>query len=180
MNKLLAISIVLLFSIPADVTAVSFEDEGTTIVTTPGSIVSLDVVDDLSLSSFNAVFCITSGARIIDVEFEHEGLIHLPYPVVEGPGCMEYGEFWSGNLPNGAVASVKIRYEVGGVVVSLSPGYSFGGTWYTDNTPANFEAGLAGGIWLSTAAITRLTLLSTTGGAGNIDANSIVTLYGLP
>lgn len=142
MNKLLAISIVLLLSIPANVTAVSFEDEGTTIVTSPGAIVSLNIVDDLSLGSLDAIVCITDGARIVNATYEHEGVVLPPYPVVEGPGCMEFGEFWSGNLPSGAVASVKIQYEVGGVVVSLSPGYSFGSTWYTDNTPANFSTGV--------------------------------------
>jgi hypothetical protein len=55
---------------------------------------------------------------------------------------MEFGEFWSGNLPDGAVAQVKIKYEIGGVIVSLSPGYTFGGTWYTDNTPAGFSSGV--------------------------------------
>lgn len=142
MNKLLAISIVLVLSIPADVTAVSFEDEDTAIVTYPGAIVSLNIVDELGLGSLDTIVCITDGARIVDAMYEHEGVILPPYPVVEGPGCMEFGEFWSGNLPNGAVASVKIKYEVGGVVVSLSPGYSFGGTWYTDNTPANFSTGV--------------------------------------
>lgn len=142
LKRLLPISIVLVFFIPADVMAVSFEDEGTTIVTTPGSVVSLDVVDGLSLSSFDAVVCVTSGAWIVDARYEHEGVILPPCPVVEGPGCLEFGEFWSGNLPNGAVASVKIKYEIGGVVVSLSPGYTFGGTWYTDNTPAGFSTGV--------------------------------------
>jgi len=142
LNKLLAISIILLLSIPANVTAVSFEDEGTTIVTYPGAIVSLNIVDDIGLGSLDARVCITDGARIVDAMYEHGGVILPPYPVVEGPGCMEFGEFWSGNLPTGAVASVKIKYEVGGVFVSLSPGYSFGGTWYTDNTPANFSAGV--------------------------------------
>ena len=145
MDKLLAISIVLVFFIPAAVTAVSFEDEGTTIVTTPGSIVSLDIVNELSiisLRSLDAVVCITDGARIVDARYEHEGVVLPPFPVVEGPGCMEFGEFWSGNLPDGAVAQVKIKYEIGGVIVSLSPGYGFGGTWYTNDTLAGFSTGV--------------------------------------
>jgi hypothetical protein len=142
LTRLLQISIVLVFFVPVAVTAVSFEDEGTTIVTTPGSIISLDVVDGLSLSSFDAVVCITSGAQIVNARYEHEGVILPPCPVVEGPGCLEFGEFWSGSLPDGAVAQVKIKYEIGGVIVSLSPGYTFGGTWYTDDTPAGFSSGV--------------------------------------
>lgn len=48
-----------------------------------------------------------------------------------------------------------------------------------DATPANFEAGLAAGMWLDTTAINRITLLSTTGSAGNIVSGSSVTLYGI-
>lgn len=143
MNKKLILSIVLALSIPVTATTtVSFQDEGTTIRTYPGGIVQLAIVDDLGLSSFNAVVCITGGARIVDVEFAHDGVNHLPYPVVEGPGCGEYGQYWSGNMPNGAVASVKIKYDSGSVTVSMSPGYLFGGTWSPDNTPAVFSNGV--------------------------------------
>jgi hypothetical protein len=145
LNRLLLISIVLVFFVPADVKAVSFEDEGTTIVTTPGSIVSLDVVNELSiisLRSLDAIVCITDGALIVDARYEHQGVILPPCPVVEGPGCLEFGEFWSGNLPDGAVAQVKIKYEIGNVIVSLSAGYGFGGTWYTNDTLAAFSTGV--------------------------------------
>ena len=143
MNRKLIISIVLAFSIPVTAaTTVSFQDEGTTIRTNPGGIVQLNVVDDLGLSSFDAVVYITGGARIVDVEFEHDGVYHLPYPVVEGPGSGEYGQYWSGNMPNGAVASVKIQYDSGGVVLSMSSGHLFGGTWSLDSTPAIFSNGV--------------------------------------
>jgi hypothetical protein len=108
----------------------------------PGGIVQINIVDDLGVSSFDAIICITEGARIVDVEFEHEGIYHLPYPVVEGPGCGEYGEYWSGNMPNGAVASVKIQYDSGTVTVSMTPGHAFGGTWSLDSTPAVFSNGV--------------------------------------
>ena len=143
MNRKLIISIVLAFSIPVTAaTTVSFEDEGTAIRTYPGGIVQLNIIDDLGLSSFNTVVCITGGARIVDVEFEHDGVYHLPYPVVEGPGCGEYGQYWSGNMPNGAVASVKIKYDSGSVAVSMVPGHVFGGTWSLDSTPAVFSNGV--------------------------------------
>jgi len=142
LNKKLIISIVLALSIPVTAsTTVSFQDEGTAIRTTPGSIVQLNIVDDLGLSSFDTVVYITGGAWIVDVEFEHDGVYHLPYPVVEGPGSGEYGQYWSGNMPNGAVASVKILYDSGRVTVSISPGQLFGGTWSLDNTPAVFSNG---------------------------------------
>jgi hypothetical protein len=143
LNRKLIISIVLAISIPATAsTTVSFQDEGSTIRTIPGGIVQLNIVDDLGLSSFNAVVYITGGARIVDVEFEHDGVYHLPYPVVEGPGSGEYGKYWSGNMPNGAVASVKIKYDSGSVAVSMVPGHLFGGTWSFDNTPAVFSNGV--------------------------------------
>ena len=143
MNKSLVISIVLALSIPVTAaTMVSFEDEGSSIRTIPGGIVHLDIVDDLGLSSFDVVVCITEGARIVDVEFEHDGVYHLPYPVVEGPGCGEYGQYWSGNMPNGAVASVKIKYESGRVAVSMDSGTLFAGTRSLDSTPAIFSNGV--------------------------------------
>ena len=142
MNKKLIISIVLAISIPVTAaTTVSFQDEGTATRTTPGGIVQLNVVDDLGLSSFNAVVYINGSARIVDVEFEHDGVLHLPYPVVEGPGSGEYGQYWSGNMPNGAVASVKIQYDSGSVNVSMGSGHLFGGTWSLDSTPAVFSNG---------------------------------------
>lgn len=48
-----------------------------------------------------------------------------------------------------------------------------------NNTVADFAVKMAGGLWLSTAAINRITLLSTTGGAGDFVAGSTYTLYGL-
>ncbi|MDH4241655.1 MAG: PEP-CTERM sorting domain-containing protein [Phycisphaerae bacterium] len=96
----------------------------------------------MGLSSFDAVVCITEGARIVDVEFEHDGVYHLPYPVVVGPGCDEYGQYWSGNMPNRAVASVKIKYDSGRVAVSMGSGNLFGGTWSLDSTPAVFSNGV--------------------------------------
>lgn len=143
MNRKLIISVILAISVPVNAeTTVSFQDEGSTIRTTPGAIVQLDIVDDLGLSSFDAVVCISEGAKIVDVEFEHAGVSHLPYPVVVGPGCGEYGEFWSGNMPNGAVASVKIKYDIGSVTVSMTPGNLYGGTWSLDSTPAVFSNGV--------------------------------------
>ena len=47
------------------------------------------------------------------------------------------------------------------------------------NTPANWEVGLAGGMWKDTTAVSRITLLSTTGSSGNIASGSVVTLYGI-
>ncbi|NIP28239.1 MAG: hypothetical protein GWN67_08730, partial [Phycisphaerae bacterium] len=133
-GRKLIISIVLTLSITVSAGAtVSFQDEGTVVTTNPGDIVNLDIVDDLGVRSFDAIICITEGAWIVDVEFEHEGVNHLPYPVVVGPGCGEYGQFWSDNMPNGAVASVKIKYNYGSVAVSMKPGYSFGGTFHPDS-----------------------------------------------
>ena len=143
LGRKLIISIVI--ALPLSVSAattVSFRDEGTFVGAIPGGIVQIEIVDDLGLSSFDAVVCITGGARIVDVEFEHDGVYHLPYPVVEGPGCGEYGQFWSGNMPNGAVASVKIQYDSGSVIVSMSPGYLYGGTRSSDDTPAVFSDGV--------------------------------------
>lgn len=143
LNKKLIILIVLAISIPVTAsTTVSFQDEGTTIRTTPGGIVQLAIVDDLGLSSFNAVVYIDGGARIVDVEFEHDGVYHLPYPIVEGPGSGEYGQYWSGNMPNGAVASVKIQYDSGSVNVFMGSGNLFGGTRSLDGTPAVFSNGV--------------------------------------
>ncbi len=143
MDRKLIISIVLAISIPVNAsTTVSFQDEGSIIRTAPGGIVNLDIVDDLGLSSFNAIVCITEGARIVDVEFEHAGVNHLPYPIVVGPGCGEYGQYWSGNMPNGAVASVKIKFDDGQVNVSMTPGNLYGGTWSLDSTPAVFSNGV--------------------------------------
>lgn len=143
-GRKLIISIVLTLSISVTAqAAVSFQDEGTVVIANPGDIVNLDIVDDLGISSFDAIVCITEGAWIVDVEFEHEGVNHLPYPIVVGPGCGEYGQFWSGNMPNGAVASVKIKYNYGSVAVSMKPGYSFGGTFHPDSMPALFSDGVA-------------------------------------
>lgn len=49
-----------------------------------------------------------------------------------------------------------------------------------DDTTTNFETGISGGVWKNTAAINRITLLSTTGSAGNFATGSRFTLYGLP
>jgi len=142
-GRKLITTIILTLSITASAEAtVSFQDEGTVVVANPGDIVNLDIVDDLGVSSFDAVICITEGAWIVDVEFEHEGINHLPYPVVVGPGCGEYGQFWSGNMPNGAVAAVKIKYMYGYAAVSMKPGYSFGGTFHPDSMPAQFSDGV--------------------------------------
>lgn len=46
LNKLLPIAIVLALSAQAAATTISFEDEGTTIITTPGSVVNLNIVTD--------------------------------------------------------------------------------------------------------------------------------------
>lgn len=48
-----------------------------------------------------------------------------------------------------------------------------------NSTVADFAVRFAGGIWLDASAITRITLLSTTGSAGNFVAGSTYTLYGL-
>ncbi len=142
LGRKLIISIVLTLSLTVSAAAtVSFQDEGTVISANSGDILNLDIVDDLGVSSFDAIICITEGAWIVDVEFEHDGVTHLPYPVVVGPGCGEYGQFWSGNMPNGAVASVKIKYNYGSVAVSMKPGYSFGGTFHPDSMPALFSDG---------------------------------------
>jgi hypothetical protein len=143
LNRKIIISIVLALSIPVTAaTTVSFRDEGTTISTISGGFVSLDIVDDLGLNTFDAVVYITEGARIVDVEFEHDGVYHLPYPVVVGPGTGEYGQYWSGNMPNGGVASVKIQYDSGRVSVSMGSGQLYGGTWSLDGTPAVFSNGV--------------------------------------
>jgi hypothetical protein len=93
LNRLLLMSIGLVFFVPADVKAVSFEDEGTTIVTTPGSIVSLDIVDGLSLSSFDAVVCITDGARIVNAEYEHEGVVLPPFLLLKARAVWSSANF---------------------------------------------------------------------------------------
>lgn len=48
-----------------------------------------------------------------------------------------------------------------------------------NNTVADFSIGFAGGMWLDTSAITQLTLISTTGSAGNFDVETKLTLYGI-
>jgi hypothetical protein len=143
LGRKLIVSIVLTLFISVNTGAtVSFQDEGTVITANEGDIVHLDVVDNLGIRSLDAIVCITEGGRIVDVEFEHEGVNHLPYPVVVGPGCGEYGQFWSGNMPNGIVASVKVKFDYGSVVISMKPGYSFGGTFHPDSMPALFSDGV--------------------------------------
>ncbi len=48
-----------------------------------------------------------------------------------------------------------------------------------NSTVANFAVRHAAGIWLDASAITRVTLLSTTGSSGNFVSGSTYTLYGL-
>ena len=146
MKKLLAVLIVLGLCGAAGATTVSFEDEGTTIITTPGGIVSLDIVTDWNLLALDAIVCITDGAWIIDVEYsgdpDEPPFIPLPQPPVGGPGYMEFGCVWFAGSPDGAVATIQIRYESGEVVVSLAPGDSFGGTWDAAYLPADFSDGI--------------------------------------
>jgi hypothetical protein len=52
-------------------------------------------------------------------------------------------------------------------------------THMPNNTLANFEITNTGGQWDDTSTINRITLLSTTGGAGNFISGSIYSLYGV-
>jgi len=48
-----------------------------------------------------------------------------------------------------------------------------------NTTVAAFSMRHAGGMWLNTEAINKITILSTTGSAGNIVSGSMVSLYGI-
>lgn len=127
MKKLLAVLIVLGFCGAAGATTVpfvSFEDEGTTIITTPGGVVSLDIVTDSPFNILHAIVTVEGDAIITSAmnssdadQYGWDPSFPLD-PVGLGTKSVELGGVAFPGTATGTIAYVEITYGGGEVVVS--------------------------------------------------------------
>jgi hypothetical protein len=138
MKKLLAVLIVLGLCRAASATTVSLEDEGTTIITSPGSVVVLNFVVDASLIELNVLVNVTGDATITDAISTVDAASYGWDPMFSVDPMFSFDPTglgtttaeirmsnFDGNGP-GVVGYVDVYYRSGEVVVSVAEGPYYG------------------------------------------------------
>lgn len=130
MKRLLAVLIVLGLCGAAGATTVpvvSFEDEGTTIITTPEGVVSLDIVTDSPFNILHAIVTVEGDAIITGAmnssdadQYGWDPTFPLD-PIGLGTKSVELGGVAFPGTATGTIAYVEITYGSGEVVVSGWP-----------------------------------------------------------
>ena len=149
LNKLFLISIVLVLSIPASATTISFEDEGAIITMTPGAVVTLyiNATPTPGLMGMDAIISISGGSATITGAMGDPDIVLFPLwdniaDPIYGPDYVEIGGVSFG-CNSGTVGYVEITYGSGTVIASLAPGYSWGGSLECDGfTHPTFSDGV--------------------------------------
>lgn len=153
LKKLLLILIVLVLSIPASATIISFEDEGAIITMTPGAVVTLyiNATPDPGLMTLDALITISGGsATITGAMGDPDIIVPYPYPFgwddigepLYGPGNVEIVAGMMTGANSGIIGYVEITYGSGTVVASLSNGTTWGGTFDYTGMPSTFSNGV--------------------------------------
>ena len=134
MKKLFAILLVLCMASLAGATTVSLANEGHTIIASEGEVVRLEVASDLGLYALDAISTVVGGdvfngaINLSDCATYgwDPGLSFSPTGIGTAQAEICVGTF--GIAPSGVVAYFDVLFTGGEQIVSIAPGYGFGGS----------------------------------------------------
>lgn len=149
MKKLIAVLVVLSICNLASAGVITFVGNGSTFTPAIGSTIKIEVTTSASLMSMDVIAALSGGS------FEITGAVSpsdaatygwdaagFPVPPIIGTSNVEFGGGNFGGKADGLAGYLNVKYNGGTVVINLSSGSAFGGSYYAAGTPiANGDIG---------------------------------------